>query len=95
MNVPGASREEKKAAGRVENKAGRSVGHARGGESEQAERGSTQRLPHDRGMSMGGDEGRKRCLSFISRGINAKKEKKKGITMSVFSNIPLTVFSGL
>lgn len=45
---------EGEAAARVENKAGRSVGRGGGGESVQAERGSTERLLHGGGMSMKG-----------------------------------------
>lgn len=76
MSVPGASREEK-AAARAENKAGRSVGQDSGGESEQAERGSTERLPHGGGMPMKGDDGSKPRLTFPSRGIERTKKRKR------------------
>lgn len=76
MSVPGASREEK-AAARAENKAGRSVGQDSGGESEQAERGSTERLPHGGGMPMKGDDGSKPRLTFPSRGIERTKKKEE------------------
>lgn len=66
-----------KAAAREENKAGRSVGQDSGGESEQAERGSTERLPHGGGMPMKGDDGSEARLTFASRGIERKKKRKK------------------
>lgn len=75
MSVPGASREEK-AAARAENKAGRSVGQDSGGESEQAERGSTERLPHGGGMPMKGDDGSTTFNVPKSRYRTHKKKEK-------------------
>lgn len=79
-----------KAAARAENKAGRSVGQDSGGESEQAERGSTERLPRGGGMPMKGDDGSKPRSTFPSRGIERTQKKKgKGYSDTARSVIPM------
>lgn len=75
MSVPGASREEK-AAARAENKAGRSVGQDSGGESEQAERGSTERLPHGGGMPMKGERWQQTTYNVRKSRYRTPKRKK-------------------
>lgn len=75
MSVPGASREGK-AAARVENKAGRSVGRGGRGESVQAERGSTKRLLDGGGMSMKGGTNLVRKSKYKVQIIKMKRKKK-------------------